>query len=55
MQTPTRSTLSPLLFNIHINYITSLTLNGEFVCYANNAALIVTGDTDEEVFHKIKR
>lgn len=30
---------SPLLFNIHINDITSLTVNGELVCYADDTAL----------------
>lgn len=44
------ATISSTFQCTHKHDITSLTLNGKIVCYADDTALIVTGDTREQVF-----
>lgn len=49
--TPQGSCLSPLLFNLYINDIANLNLNGEIILFADDTALIVKSTTN--LFSKV--
>lgn len=40
---PQGTTLSPILFNIQLNYIKLLNLNINIICYADDTVLICSG------------
>ncbi|KAF0767048.1 neuroblastoma-amplified sequence-like [Aphis craccivora] len=50
---PQGTTLSPTLFNIHINQLNYLNTHGKLVCYADDTVLFVEGqpwDWDEKTY-----
>lgn len=46
---PQDTTLSPLLFNVQIDDINSLALNGKLVCFADDTTLIISGGAWNDV------
>lgn len=44
--------LAPLLFNIYINNITHLELNGELILFADDAALLLEAKSSTELYNK---
>jgi len=51
---PQGTTLSPTLFNIHINQINNLNTHGKLVCYADDTVLFVEGQSWNEVFTSVQ-
>jgi retron-type reverse transcriptase len=51
---PQGTTLSPILFNIQLNYIKTLNLKIQVICYAVDTALICIANTWNEVFNNIE-
>jgi len=47
------TTISPILFNIQLNYIKSLPLKSTLVCYADDTVLNCSENTWEAVFKTI--
>lgn len=49
---PQGSCLGPLLFNIYINSITNLDLNGELVLFADDTALVLESNDISDLYNK---
>lgn len=51
---PQGITLSPTLFNFHINQINNLSIHRKLVCYADDKILFVEANCWQNVFSKVQ-